>query len=141
MPQLEIRQPADNTALASVAIDSPESVAATVARVRANQPAWEALGIEGRYRWLGRLRDWLLDNSDRVLDTMQSRRPARCGADAANEPAYLADLINFYGTNAAKFIGEESDPAARARCWRRRSCGSSTGPTPSSASSAPGTSR
>ena len=29
-------------------------------------------------------------------------------ADASNEPVYLADLINFYGTNAAKFIGEES---------------------------------
>ena len=27
-------------------------------------------------------------------------------ADASNEPAYLADLINFYGTRAAKFIGE-----------------------------------
>ena len=24
------------------------------------------MGIEGRYHWLGKLRDWLLDNSDRI---------------------------------------------------------------------------
>ena len=29
------------------------------------------MGIEGRYHWLGKLRDWLLDNRERVLDTMQ----------------------------------------------------------------------
>src|SRR6201999_1946111 len=29
-------------------------------------------------------------------------------ADCSMEPPYLADTINFYGTQAAKFIGEES---------------------------------
>ena len=75
--------------------------------MRANQPEWEALGIEGRYRWLGKLRDWLLDNADRVLDTMQLET-GKVRADASNEPAYLADLINFYGAKASKFIGEQS---------------------------------
>ncbi|MDX6602942.1 MAG: hypothetical protein QOF13_2144 [Solirubrobacterales bacterium] len=28
--------------------------------------------------------------------------------DASNEPAYLADLINFYGAKAAEFIGEQA---------------------------------
>ncbi len=38
-------------------------------------------------------------------------------ADASGEPVYLADLINFYGTKAAKFIGEEAvrPPHAAAR--------------------------
>ena len=44
-----------------------------MARVRANQPEWEAMGIEGRYHWLGKLRDWLLDNQERIADTMQAR--------------------------------------------------------------------
>jgi betaine-aldehyde dehydrogenase len=64
------------------------------------------MGIEGRYHWLGKLRDWLLDNSDRVLDTMQLET-GKVRADADNEIVYLADLINFYGTRAAGFIGEE----------------------------------
>jgi len=104
---IEVLNPATNEPIATVPIASPEDVAATVARVRAGQPEWEALGVEGRYRWLGRLRDWLLDNRERVLDTMQ-RETGKVRADAAAEPAYLADLINFYGTHASKFIGEES---------------------------------
>ncbi len=104
---LAVRNPASGEEIASIAVDSPAAVAATVARVRANQPDWEAMGIEGRYHWLGKLRDWLLDNQDRVLDTMQ-RETGKVRADAGNEPAYLADTINFYGSRAAEFIGEES---------------------------------
>jgi acyl-CoA reductase-like NAD-dependent aldehyde dehydrogenase len=103
----EVLNPATGAVIADVPIDSPEAVAATVARVRGNQPEWEAMGIEGRYHWLGKLRDWIFDNQDRVLDTMQ-RETGKVRADAMNEPAYLTDLINFYGANAAKFIGEES---------------------------------
>ena len=104
---LEVRNPATGKTIATVPIDSPQRVAETVARVRANQPEWEALGIEGRYRRLGKLRDWLLDNQDRVLDTMQAET-GKVRADASNELPYLADVINFYGAKGAKFIGEES---------------------------------
>src|ERR1700761_3835191 len=103
---LDVLNPATGGTIAHVPVDSPEPVAATVARVRAAQPDWEAMGIEGRYHWLGKLRDWLLDNTDQVLDTMQ-RETGKGRADASNEPAYLADTINFYGTQAAKFIAEE----------------------------------
>jgi acyl-CoA reductase-like NAD-dependent aldehyde dehydrogenase len=105
--RLTVHNPATGEQIATVAVDSTQGVADRVARLRANQPAWEALGIEGRYRWLGELRDWLLDNSDLVLDTMQAET-GKVRADASNEPVYLADLINFYGSKAGKFIGEES---------------------------------
>jgi acyl-CoA reductase-like NAD-dependent aldehyde dehydrogenase len=104
---IQVHNPATGELIAAVAIDSPEAVAATAARVRANQPEWEAMGIEGRYHWLGKLRDWILDNTDRILDTMQAET-GKVRADAYNEPVYLTDLINFYGSHAAKFIGEES---------------------------------
>jgi acyl-CoA reductase-like NAD-dependent aldehyde dehydrogenase len=105
--ELSILNPATGETISTIPVDSPESVATTVARVRAVQPDWEAMGIEGRYHWLGKLRDWLLDNQDRVLDTMQ-RETGKVRADASNEPTYLADTINFYGTRAADFIGEEA---------------------------------
>ncbi len=104
---IEVHNPATGGVITNVPVDSPEAVAATVKRVRANQAEWEAMGIEGRYHWLGRLRDWMLDNQDRVLETMQ-RETGKVRADAENEPTYLADLINFYGSRAAKYIGEES---------------------------------
>jgi acyl-CoA reductase-like NAD-dependent aldehyde dehydrogenase len=105
--ELGVRNPATGETIATIPVDPPERVAATVARVRANQPDWEAMGIEGRYHWLGKLRDWILDNQDRVLDTMQ-RETGKVRADATNEPVYLADVINFYGSRAAEFIGEEA---------------------------------
>jgi acyl-CoA reductase-like NAD-dependent aldehyde dehydrogenase len=104
---LEVHNPATGEVIANVPIDPPAAVAATVKRVRANQPEWEAMGIEARYHWLGKLRDWLLDNQERVLETMQ-RETGKVRADAENEPTYLADLINFYGARAAQYIGEES---------------------------------
>jgi acyl-CoA reductase-like NAD-dependent aldehyde dehydrogenase len=104
---LEVHNPATGGLITTIPVDSPEAVTATVARVRANQADWEAMGIEGRYHWLGKLRDWLLDNSDRVLDTMQMET-GKVRADAYTEVVYLADLINFYGSKAAKFIGGES---------------------------------
>ncbi len=105
--QIEVLNPATGALIQAVPVTSPEEVAATVARVRANQPDWEAMGIEGRYHWLGKLRDWILDNQERILDTMQ-RETGKVRADASNEPVYLADIINFYGARAAKFIGEEA---------------------------------
>jgi acyl-CoA reductase-like NAD-dependent aldehyde dehydrogenase len=105
--RVDVLNPATGAQIASLAVDSPADVAEKVARVRANQPEWEALGIEGRYRWLGRLRDWLFDNQERVLDTMQAET-GKVRGDTAAETIYLADLINFYGTKAAKFIGDEA---------------------------------
>jgi betaine-aldehyde dehydrogenase len=103
----EVRNPATGAVIANVSVDSPESVRETVARVRSHQAEWEALGIEGRYHWLGKLRDWLLDNKERVGDTMQAET-GKVRADATTEGIYLTDLINFYGAKAGKFIGDES---------------------------------
>jgi acyl-CoA reductase-like NAD-dependent aldehyde dehydrogenase len=104
---LEVRNPATGGLIATLPIDSAERVAATVSRVRANQAEWEAIGIEGRYHWLGKLRDWLLDNSERVADTMQAET-GKVRGDIGAEGIYLTDLINFYGAKATQFIGEES---------------------------------
>ena len=87
--------------IANVPIDGPAEVAATVARVRANQPAWEELGIKGRAEWLYKLRDWLLDHQDEIADTMQ-RETGKVRAEAMGEVPYVLDLINFYGKKAAE---------------------------------------
>ena len=85
--RIEVRNPATGETIATARGRLPRRVAETVARVRANQPDWEAMGIEGRYHWLGKLRDWLLDNPDRVLDTMQ--RGDRQGPRRRRQRAHL----------------------------------------------------
>ncbi len=106
----DVTNPADGSVIANVALDDTAEVAAAVARVRANQPAWEELGIKGRARWMGQLRDWLLDNQDRVAETMQ-RETGKVWAEASSETPYVCDLINFYSKKARKYIGDERVPA------------------------------
>jgi acyl-CoA reductase-like NAD-dependent aldehyde dehydrogenase len=106
----EVHNPADGSVIASVPVDGPDRVAEVVVRVRRNQPAWEALGIERRAHWLGKLRDWLMDHQDDVAGTMQ-RETGKVWAEASSETPYLLDLINFYGKRARKYIGDEKVPA------------------------------
>jgi acyl-CoA reductase-like NAD-dependent aldehyde dehydrogenase len=108
--RFEVRNPADGSLLATLGADSPQRVGEVVSRVRAAQPEWEALGNKGRARWLGKLRDWLLDNEAEIAETMQAET-GKVHADAASEAVYLTDLINFYGRKAGKYIGEQRIPA------------------------------
>ena len=106
----EVHRPADGTVLTTLPVDRHERVAEVVSRVRANQPAWEALGNRGRAKWLYKLRDWLLDHQDEIADTMQAET-GKVRGESGGETVYLADLINFYGKRAEKFIGDERVPA------------------------------
>jgi betaine-aldehyde dehydrogenase len=101
-----VKNPADGGTVAVVDVAKPKQVAEAVARVRANQPAWESAGFAERAKWLGKLRDWLLENSDEVADLMQAET-GKVRAEATNEAFYLADQVNFYGSNARRFTGEE----------------------------------
>jgi hypothetical protein len=48
-PGVEVRAPADGSVVASVPDQGAGEVGAAVARLRRNQPAWEALGYERSY--------------------------------------------------------------------------------------------
>lgn len=104
--EIAVENPATGETIDTVKVDSAESVAATIARIRSNQAAWEALGFKGRREWLNKLRDWLLDNSDRVADTLKAET-GKVRAEAMIETPYLADQINFYGAKAEKYLREQ----------------------------------
>ncbi len=106
----EVHRPVDGSVIREVPISSPDDVAAAVAAVREAQKEWEAIGFEGRYHWLGRLRDWMFANSDELADVMQSET-GKVRADAEMEAPFLCDAINFWGKHAAEYLADES-PAA-----------------------------
>jgi acyl-CoA reductase-like NAD-dependent aldehyde dehydrogenase len=105
--RIDVLSPAGGEVVGSIQVDSPETISATVARVRSNQAGWEALGFEGRYLWLGRMRDWILDNTELIGDIMQAET-GKVRADISLDLVYVTDLINFYGKNAAKYLGDET---------------------------------
>ena len=83
--------------------------------MRANQAEWEALGNEGRYHWLGRLRDWILDNLEEISDTVQAET-GKVRGDISAELFYVTELINFYGA-ARPRSSSATKPSAPTRPW------------------------
>jgi acyl-CoA reductase-like NAD-dependent aldehyde dehydrogenase len=83
---IEVSEPATGRVIRSVPIASAEEVRELVARGRAAQPAWEALGFEGRGRILRRAQKWVVDNTDRIVDTIVSE------TGKTREDAQLAEV-------------------------------------------------
>jgi acyl-CoA reductase-like NAD-dependent aldehyde dehydrogenase len=103
---IEVKKPVDGSVLETIAVDSPERVHEVVARVRAEQPEWEQIGFEGRKRWLGSLRDWILEHQDELDDRMQAES-GKVRADAALEAFYLLEAINFWCDRGPRFLADE----------------------------------
>lgn len=79
------------------------AVAGTTDRLRAAQPAWEALGVAGRSRWLRRYRNWLVDNADELARTLQAET-GKVWPEAHMEVPIVAETINFYLARAPKIL-------------------------------------
>ena len=103
----EVRKPIDGSVLQTVPIDSPARVAEVVDRVRAAQPAWEAIGVDERARWLARWRDWLLANRERIIDIVQAET-GKVRGDSGLESIYLELAANFWGEHAARYLADET---------------------------------
>jgi acyl-CoA reductase-like NAD-dependent aldehyde dehydrogenase len=104
--RIEVRNPATGDTITSVPAHPAEHVREVVRGVREAQPAWEALGPEGRYRHLADWRDWMFDNGERIADILQAET-GKVRQDAGLEIPTVADEINFYGENAARFLADE----------------------------------
>jgi acyl-CoA reductase-like NAD-dependent aldehyde dehydrogenase len=106
----DVHRPVDGTVIRTLEVSTPADVAAAVARAREAQREWEQIGFAGRYHWLGRLRDWMFENSDHLADVMQAET-GKVRADAEIEAPFLCDAINFWGKNAPTFLADETPSA------------------------------
>jgi acyl-CoA reductase-like NAD-dependent aldehyde dehydrogenase len=104
-PGFEVRSPADGSVVASLPDHDAEDVRTAVGRLRGNQPAWEALGPSGRGEWVGRLRDWLFDNDERVAELLQ-RETGKPWQEAILEVPFAIDLLEYYRKRAERFLAD-----------------------------------
>src|SRR2546423_15425844 len=106
---IEVENPATGEVIRRVPLVGPEAVPGIVAAARAAQPGWEALGYDGRGRILRRAQKWVVDNTDRLVQTAgaetrkahedallpEGAHPAKAfGVSAERAPEYLADQEN-----------------------------------------------
>ncbi len=102
-----VENPATGEVVATLKGASLEDLKQMVAKGRAAQPAWEALGFEGRARILRRMQKWVLDNAERFLDTLVSETGKTREDAALAELGYAAAAFGFWAKHAQKYLSDE----------------------------------
>ncbi|MGB6514348.1 MAG: aldehyde dehydrogenase family protein, partial [Mycobacterium sp.] len=98
--------PATGQVVGRVPVATSVEVEAVAARLRAAQPAWQKLGVEGRSRWLGKWRDWLLDHTADLLTVLQLETGKSWGD--TNVEIAAVQIINYWIDNAGEFLADET---------------------------------
>jgi acyl-CoA reductase-like NAD-dependent aldehyde dehydrogenase len=109
---VEVHNPATGELIGTVAACSSDDVAAMVERARAAQPAWEALGFDGRGRILRRMQKWTLDNAERIIDTIVKENGKTYEDAQLAEVSYAASAFGFWAKNAPKYLADEKVKSA-----------------------------
>ena len=104
----QVDNPATGEALAELPSLSREQVVERVERARAAQPAWAALGFDGRASLMRDMRKWLVANRKRVISTLSDEN-GKPWDDSQIEVFYCADALGFWAKRAAKFLADEQE--------------------------------
>ncbi|MFE3193596.1 aldehyde dehydrogenase family protein [Nocardia sp. NPDC059240] len=106
VPSVTVISPIDGRVLDVLRGATPDEVRSAADRLRRGQSAWESLGLEGRLVWLGRYRNWLLDNVDRINGLLHAET-GKAKAEAPIELGLSIDALNYYSAHAAEFLGAD----------------------------------
>ena len=104
---IAVENPATGEVIAHVPDMTAEQVAELARAARAAQPAWEALGFEGRGRILRRAQKWVVDNSERVIETIVSETGKAYEDALIAEVMYGANAFGFWAKHAPGYLADE----------------------------------
>src|SRR5271168_685838 len=104
---IPVENPATGEIIATVPNLGPEAVAEMAARGRAAQPEWEAYGFEGRARVLSRAQKWLMDNAQRVTETIVSETGKTYEDATLAEIGYAGAAFGFWAKEAPVYLADE----------------------------------
>jgi acyl-CoA reductase-like NAD-dependent aldehyde dehydrogenase len=105
--EIRVENPATGEFVASVPRIPPDAVSGLVTRARAAQPAWEALGFDGRAKVLRRAQKWVVGNSDRIARTIVSETGKTYDDALMAEIGYVASAFGFWAKHAPRFLADE----------------------------------
>jgi acyl-CoA reductase-like NAD-dependent aldehyde dehydrogenase len=104
---IEVENPATGQVIRSLPVTSPDEVRVLVDRARTAQPAWEAMGFEGRARVLRRMQKWIVDNGERVIQTIVDESGKTYEDASVVELAYGAGALGFWAKHAPEYLSDE----------------------------------
>jgi acyl-CoA reductase-like NAD-dependent aldehyde dehydrogenase len=105
---ITVRDPARGSTIAEVPALGHDATSALVGRARAAQPAWEALGFDGRAALMRDMRRWIVRNRARVIETL-SAETGKPFEDSQLELFYCVDALGFWAKRAAKWLADERE--------------------------------
>jgi acyl-CoA reductase-like NAD-dependent aldehyde dehydrogenase len=105
--EIPVENPATGGTVATVRDTSPEEVAEMARRARAAQPEWEAYGFEGRGRVLLRMQKWVMDNAERIVETIVSETGKTYEDAELAEIGYAGNAFGFWARQAPHYLGDE----------------------------------
>src|SRR5246127_3891226 len=104
--------PVENPATGAIVAPVPDLAAAAVAemaaRGRAAQPEWEAYGFDGRARVMRRAQKWLMDNAQRVVETIVSETGKTYEDAEFAEIGYAGNAFGFWAKEGPRYLADES---------------------------------
>src|SRR3954465_1474915 len=105
--EIAVENPATGEVIAHVPTVSAEELRRMAERGRAAQPAWEALGFEGRGRILRRAQKWVVDNAERIAQTIVAESGKAYEDALLAEVAYASNAFGFWAKHAPEYLGDE----------------------------------
>jgi acyl-CoA reductase-like NAD-dependent aldehyde dehydrogenase len=104
---IEVENPATGQVIQRLPVTSPDEVRVLVDRARTAQPAWAAMGFEGRARVLRRMQKWVVDNAERVIQTIVDESGKTYEDASVVELAYGAGALGFWAKHAPEYLSDE----------------------------------
>lgn len=104
---VDVVNPANGELVGTVTEMSTADVSALAGRLRAAQPAWEAIGARARAQHMLRWLDWIVDNQDRILGLVH-REAGKSWGDAQVELMVCMEVINYYAKHAEEFLADQT---------------------------------
>jgi acyl-CoA reductase-like NAD-dependent aldehyde dehydrogenase len=104
---IPVENPATGETIATVPDLGPEAIAEMAARGRAAQPTWEAYGFEGRGRILLRAQKWVMDNAERIVETICSETGKTYEDAELAEIGYAGNAFGFWAREAPLYLADD----------------------------------
>ncbi|HTU85193.1 MAG TPA: aldehyde dehydrogenase family protein [Solirubrobacteraceae bacterium] len=119
--QLESFNPATGELVGSVPITAPEDVQGVVDSVASLQPAWGALPLSERGRYLQRAAQLLLEDADEIRDLIVREQGKPRNEAFAMEILPTVDALNWIAGAGAEILADEKVPMPQAFLKTKRS--------------------
>ena len=108
---IPVENPATGELITTVPNLAAGEIEEIVARARAAQPGWAALGFEERGRVFRRAQKWMLDNADRVIDVVSSETGKTVEDVQLADLGYTVSALGFWAKEGPKYLADERVPS------------------------------